>query len=397
MRKVRSAITATSVSLSRDLARRLWIHRLGLDRDAAFGRGAPGALATLRRLGYAQIDTIHVIERAHHHILWSRDSSYRPADLHRLQSDTKEVFEYWTHALSFIPTSDFRFFVRAMRAHELRPSRWFSEVTSAQKRALLARITREGPLSIRQIEEEKREKDHEWASRKPSKRALEHLFYSGRLAVSRREGMTKHYEKIERHFGWAIRPAPVSLREEAAYRLDRALNVQGVVTLESATYLESEQRAAVSAEIGRRLRAGRILRAEVPGVVSEGWIRPDDWEAVARLVPVDPERISILSPFDPLVIQRKRLRGFFDFDYGIECYLPAEKRKFGYFSLPVLAGENLVARVDLKADRESRRILRRSWHWEKGISKKREHRDRIEARIEEFAEFQFADYSPRRM
>lgn len=383
--------------VSREFARRLWIHRLGLDRDAAFGRGSPGALATIRRLGYAQIDTIHVIERAHHHILWSRDSSYRPADLHRLQSETKEVFEYWTHALSFVPTADFRFFVRAMREHELRPSRWFAEVTAAQKRTLLSRIDREGPLSIRQIEEEKREKDHEWASRKPSKRALEHLFYSGRLAVSRREGMTKHYERIERHFGWDRRPAAATPREEAAYRLDRALGAQGVITLESATYLENDRRVAVAAEIARRFREGKLVPVSVEDAIPQGWIRPEDLELGATLSPGDPERISILSPFDPLVIQRKRLRTLFDYDYGIECYVPAPKRKFGYFSLPVLAGEKMVARLDLKADRENRKILRQSWHWEKHVSDKRGLRSRIDARIEEFAKFQFANHSPRRM
>ena len=174
-------------------ARRLWLDRQGLLDAAPFGSGAEGALAAIRRLGYLQIDTIFVVERAHHHILWSRVPDYRPAHLHFLQSDSKQVFEFWTHALSFIPTEDFRYFVRSMREHAREPSFFFRMVTAAQRAALLRRIKREGPISIRQIEEEKKEKDHDWASRKPSKRVLEHLFYSGRLAVHRRDGMLKNY------------------------------------------------------------------------------------------------------------------------------------------------------------------------------------------------------------
>ncbi|MBS1962809.1 MAG: YcaQ family DNA glycosylase [Bdellovibrionales bacterium] len=369
--------------------RRLWLERQGLLEEAPFGLGRDGAYAAIRRLGYVQIDTIFVVERAHHHILWTRVPDYRPEVLRALQTEEKRVFEYWTHALSFIPTEDFRYFVRSMREHEREPSAWFRNVTPKQRRDLLRRIRRDGAISIRQIEEERQEKDHEWASRKPSKRALEHLFYSGRLAVSAREGMVKHYDALERHFGWDRRPAAVSRREEASYRIDRTLAAQGAITFDSATYLERDLRDPIRAELDRRARAGSLVRAHVPGAFAEVFVSPDDLAKKEDAFAIDPERIHVLSPFDPLLIQRRRTRALFDFDYVLECYIPEAKRKFGYFVLPVLAGERLVARIDLKADRESGRLVRKAWHWERGDFDKKRMRAAIETKLAEFARFQF--------
>lgn len=375
--------------VSPTFVRRLWLERQGLLDDAPFGYGRAGALAAIRRLGYLQIDTIFVVERAHHHILWSRVPDYRPIHLAALQSETKEVFEYWGHALAYLPTSDFRFFARAMREHARNPGPWFRSVTPIQRRSLLRRIRKEGPLSIRQIEEEKKEKDHEWASRKPSKRALEHLFYSGELAISRREGMLKNYELLDRHLGWERRPKPATAREEAAYRVDRALAAQGAITLESAAYLERSHREGIAREIERRVHSGRLIRIAVPGVFPEAFISPADLAREEAAIPVDPTKISILSPFDPLIIQRKRARLLFDFDYVLECYVPEKKRKHGYFVLPVLAGERFVARLDLKAVRETGRLAVKAWHWERGTTGRKGLRAAIESRLGDFARFQF--------
>jgi uncharacterized protein YcaQ len=377
------------IELDARRARRIWLARQGLLRPESFGRGKSGALAAIRRLGYVQIDTIHVVERAHHHILRSRVPDYRPSDLRALQTTDRAIFEYWTHALSFIPIEDFRYFVRSMRRHELEPSRWFSMVTSPQKRALLRRIRKEGPISIRDIEEDAVEKDHEWASRKPSKRALEHLFYSGRLAVRTREGMTKVYDLVERHFGWERRPAAATRAEEARYRLDRELGAQGVVTLDSATYLDRELRAEVEREIARRVRAGTLLAARAEGLRHPAFLRPEDEAlSVAALEPRE-GYANVLSPFDPIVIQRARTAALFGFEYLLECYVPAPKRRYGYFCLPVLHEDRFVARIDAKADRGSKRLLIRSWHWEKTAKDRRAIRPAIEAALERLEEFQF--------
>ena len=143
----------------------------------------------------------------------------------------KSVFEYWTHALSYIPTADLRFYVGAMKRHWQRRSVWFTSVTPADLRKVLRRIRTQGALTIRDIDDDVLvEKDHAWASRKPSKRALQLAFYRGLLTVSERTGMLKTYELLTQHFGWERLPKPASEREILDHLLDRALRSQGVVS-----------------------------------------------------------------------------------------------------------------------------------------------------------------------
>jgi uncharacterized protein YcaQ len=124
-----------------------------------------------------QIDTINVIERCHHHILWTRIPSSRRTHLHQAKAVDKSVFEYWTHALSYVPTEDFRFFVADMKQHRKLPKSWFGSVSKSDLRKVLNLVRTGGPLSIRDIDDEVLvEKHHPWASRKPSKRALQNGF-----------------------------------------------------------------------------------------------------------------------------------------------------------------------------------------------------------------------------
>ena len=179
--------------------------------------------AAVRHLGYVQIDTINVIERCHHHILFSRIPAYRRTDLRQAQTTDKSVFEYWAHALAYLPTETLRFFVADMKHLKHNPGRWFSSVQPKELRKVLRLVKRDGALTIRDIEEEPQEKQHLWASRKPSKRALEYAFFLGALAISERNGMLKTYELMSRHFGWDKPPKAASAAETTAYLLDRAL------------------------------------------------------------------------------------------------------------------------------------------------------------------------------
>src|SRR5690606_10478762 len=163
----------TPFPLTQLQARHIWLRAQKLDTAAPFGSGAAATPAAIRHLGYVQIDTINVIERCHHHILWTRIPSYRRDDLRRAQTIDKTVFEYWTHALSYIPTDDLQFFIGDMRRQRMAPRSWFSSVTESQLRKSVARVRNYGALSIRDIDDDELvEKDHAWASRKPSKRAL---------------------------------------------------------------------------------------------------------------------------------------------------------------------------------------------------------------------------------
>src|SRR5271168_3637511 len=198
------------VPLDKMQARRIWLHAQRLDERASFGDGGDATLRAIEHLGYLQIDTINVIERCHHHILWLRIPDYRRAHLHQAQSVDKSVFEYWTHALAYVPTRDMPFFLPEMKRHRLQPKSWFNSVTREDLRKVLTLIRKGGPLSIRDIDDDVLvEKDHPWASRKPSKRALQLAFFAGALTVSERSGMVKS-ELMDRHFGWDARPKPAT-------------------------------------------------------------------------------------------------------------------------------------------------------------------------------------------
>src|SRR5262249_10078349 len=188
-------------------ARRIWLRAQCLDSTEPFGAGPEATPAAIAHLGYLQIDTIYVIERSHHHILHTRIPSYRREHLHRAQSIDKTVFEYWTHALSYLPTESFRFYVRRMR-RDGRRFVWFGKVPPADLRRVVSRIRREGAITIRDIAETREEKDYAWGSRKPAKRALEAAFYKGQVTISRRTGMLKTYELLTRHFGSTPLPPP---------------------------------------------------------------------------------------------------------------------------------------------------------------------------------------------
>src|SRR5687767_14344990 len=148
----RSAAKPHAVTISQ--ARRIWLHAQRLDTSAPFGGGPEATRLAVEHLGYVQIDTINVIERCHHHILFARIPDYRREHLHQAQTIDKTVFEYWTHALSYLHVNDMRFYVRDMRLYWKRRSAWFGKVTAADVRKVLSRIRRNGPLTIRDIDDD---------------------------------------------------------------------------------------------------------------------------------------------------------------------------------------------------------------------------------------------------
>jgi hypothetical protein len=379
-------VSERGIPLNPVQARRAWLHAQRLDAVEPFGAGPAATPAAVTHLGYLQIDTIHVIERSHHHILYTRIPSYRREHLHQAQSIDKTVFEYWTHALSYLPTESLRFYVRQMRRDGARPITWLGNVSNEEVRRVLRQIRRHGPITIRDLDQDVRlDKGDGWGSRKPSKRVLELAFYRGLLTISRRTGMLKTYELLTRHFGWNRLPRATSERDTLSYLLDRALRSQGVVSLDSACYQEASRKPAM-----RRLLELRVRRRELIPVHLEGagqvphWIRPEALETIPA--PAE-EPVHILSPFDPLIIQRKRLRLFFDYEYRFEAYVPRHKRVFGYFVCPVLIGDRIVAGLDLKTDREGQRLLIQRWNWV-GRRPSKAHRQQVEAALDRFERFQ---------
>jgi uncharacterized protein YcaQ len=387
-----STAAGQSHSIAKSQARRIWLKAQRLDVSAPFGSGPEATCRAIEHLGYVQIDTINVIERCHHHILYSRIPAYQRADLRQAQSIDKTVFEYWTHALSYLPTQDIRFFIGPMRRYRKDPSRWFSSVSKQEVRRVLALLRKGGALTIRDIDDDVLvEKTHPWASRKPSKRALQLAFYTGKVTISARTGMLKTYELMDRHFDWekrpSARPKPASERQIVEYLLDRALRAQGLVSLDSACHLDAPRKPAV-----RRLIEARVRRKELVPVAIEGAGKVEHWAQPKTLdtIPEGAEDIvHILSPFDPLIIQRKRLALFFDYEHRFEAYLPKEKRVFGYFALPVLVGNAIVAAIDLKTNREKPKLEVKKWTWV-GRGSAQSHKRLIEKELDRFERFQLA-------
>jgi uncharacterized protein YcaQ len=380
--------------LTKAQARRIWLQAQRLDTSAPFGEGPQATAAAVAHLGYVQIDTINVIERCHHHILFTRIPAYRRADLRQAQSVDKSVFEYWTHALSYVPTTDLRFFIADMKRHRREPHQRFGAVKPADLRKVLRLIRKDGALTIRDIDDDVLiDKDHPWASRKPSKRALQLAFYTGVLTISERSGMLKSYELMARHFGWdppsKMPPKPASAAETSSYLLDRALRSQGIVSLDSICHLDAPSKPAVRQLIERRLRRGELVPVALEDAGKlEHWARPEVIEASGDN---SAEMVHILSPFDPLIIQRKRTQLFFDYEHRFEAYIPAEKRRFGYFALPVLVGDDIVAAIDLKTDRRELKLLMQKWTWVGNKRPRQGLKRRIEEELHRFERFQLAE------
>jgi uncharacterized protein len=374
------------VTITNSQARKAWLYAQRLATDTPFGSGPEATVAAVRHLGYVQIDTIHVIERCHHHILFTRIPDYRREHLHRAQSIDKTVFEYWTHALAYVPTEDMHFFVRTMKRDWRRLSAWFGPVKRQDTYKVLSRIRKQGALTIRDIDDDVLlEKVYEWLPRKPSKRALQVAFNRGILTISHRAGMLKTYELMTRHFGWERLPPAATEREIMEHRLDWALRSQGIVSLDSACYFKPSLKPAL-----RRVIEARVRREELVPVALEGagklehWARPETLETP---VEISPERVHILSPFDPLVHHRKRSLLFLGYEHRFEAYVPKAQRVFGYFALPILMGDEVVAAIDLKTDRQRRKVLLQRWTWI-GKGPRRTRKRLIEQALHRFESFQ---------
>lgn len=380
-------MTTSPKTINQKTARNIWIASQKLDKSAPFGAGPEAVHRAIAHLGYVQIDVINVIERCHHHILFNRIPTYSKDDLTSAQSEQKSVFEYWTHALSYLPAEAFSYHLPAMNAHAKDPQGWGSTTSPAELQKVVKRISKEGPLAISDFKTDKlTDKTHLWASKKPSKTALEAGFYSGKLVIAKRRGVEKYYELTKRHFGWDALPKPKTPLQILEYELDRALTSQGFVSLNSICHLAPSKKPATLALIEKRVRAKKLIEIRVgEDEQTQYFITPELLECEPAS---EPSLTHILSPFDPLIIQRKRTAAIFNHNHIFEAYVPAKKRKWGYFTLPVLAGNRIVAGLDLKTDRQNNELLIQSWHWFDEADKTQDE-PAIEAALEAFEAFQF--------
>ncbi|MEJ2178145.1 MAG: crosslink repair DNA glycosylase YcaQ family protein [Gammaproteobacteria bacterium] len=335
----------TTQTLSLPEARKLVLNSQRVLSPERKGRAIEATLSAIRHLGYIQIDTISVIERAHHHTLWNRNPRYQHKQLHKLVEGRK-VFEYWSHAAAYLPIEDYRYCLPRMHAERSGEGRWHTKDKQLMNQ-VLTQIKDEGPLRARDFEDPNPGKKAMWEW-KPAKYALEQLFIEGRIMAVRREGFNKVYDLTENVLPADIDVSMPSDKEFVRFLVHSFLRAQGLGRQPEITHLRKGMQQVAREVIDEMLEADEIEKVEVR---KDTWLMlPDAMEVLNKSLARS--RAKILSPFDNLVIQRKRIQNLFGFDYQIECYLPADKRQYGYFTLPVLWQGKLVARMDCKAHRD---------------------------------------------
>ena len=340
--------------------RRLALAAQGLLKAQPYGSGLAGARKAINHLGYVQIDTISVVERAHHHVFHSRVPKFKPAMTNQMLLDG-DIFEYWTHAAAFLPMADFRFSLPYKHAIKSGKTHWHRTRDKKLMVELLARIRTDGPIRSRDVETNIRKRAG-WWDWKPAKKALEQMYMEGDLMVSDREGFQKTYDLTERVLPAGVNSKMPSMEEFAAHIVDQQLRCHGFASLKGLTYQRrsTELRIAVKTLVNERLAQRALEQVQV----SSGEVFILETGALERPLPRLNNRMLILSPFDNSVIQRERLKTLFHYDYQIECYVPAAKRQYGYFSLPLLYRDEFIGRMDCKAHRKIRHLEIKSLHLE---------------------------------
>ena len=340
--------------------RRLALATQGLLQAQPYGTGLAGARKAIKHIGYVQIDSISVVERAHHHVFHSRVPKFKPAMTNQMLL-AGDIFEYWSHAAAFLPIADYRFSLSYKHAIKSGQTHWYKNPDKKLMGELLARIREDGPIRSRDVETNSTKRAG-WWDWKPAKKALEQLYMEGELMVSDRKGFQKTYDLTERVLPAHVNSQMPSKEELAAHILEQQLRCHGFASLKGLTYLRrnTELRKAVKTLVNERLGQRTLEQIQV----SSGEVFILETDALERPLPQLRNRILILSPFDNSVIQRDRLKALFQYDYQLECYVPAAKRQYGYFSLPLLFRDKFIGRMDCKAHRKINLLEIKSLHLE---------------------------------
>ncbi|WP_433631328.1 winged helix-turn-helix domain-containing protein [Chryseobacterium cucumeris] len=331
--------------------KRLTLDSQGLTQNTPFGTGKTAVLNALEHLGYIQIDTLSIVERAHHHTLWTRIPDFKADNLEELVEDRK-VFEYWFHAASYLPMQDFRYVLPQMLMIKRGESRYYNADPKVMK-YVVDIIRNEGPKRARDFENESH-KAGSWWNWKPAKLALERLFMQGDLMISGRSGMQKTYDLAERVLPSSTNTSEPTPLEFAEYLVKTNLRAYGFTTLKQITHLRKGN--ALKTNVNKVLQM-MLEEDTISKVTSEGgssvFVQN---EILEKTFDQASSSVWLLSPFDNSIIHRDRIKQIFDFDFRLECYTPKEKRQYGYFCLPILFGDQFIGRIDCKAHRKEKKL-----------------------------------------
>jgi uncharacterized protein YcaQ len=320
----------------------------------------------LRRLGAIQIDSINVVARSHELVLAARAGAHDPAAFERLVYRRRAGFEYWGHAASFLPIETYRLFLPRMARLAALTRGWWADNRRKHGHLydpVLKRIRQEGPLAASDFRDPDGPRRGTWWDWSPAKHVLEDLFDQGVLLVHDRVRFERRYDLAERVLPPGLdlsEPTPVEAAVELTVLAARALGVGTAADLADYFRLRPEHAKPALAEA---LASGLLQQVAV-----RGWPKPAFMEPGTPI----PRRLGhapvLLSPFDSLIWSRERTERLFGFHYRIEVYVPAAKRQYGYYTMPVLADGRLVARVDPKHDRKAGVLLLRNLVMEDAVN-----------------------------
>ena len=331
-------------------ARCLWLTTQGL---ATPPTGKLNVLAIIQQLGFVQLDTIRVIARAHDHIIWSRNQHYREPMLNQLLAKERSVFEHFTHDASILPMACYPMWQRQFKRLQRRidNSKYFAAMQE-HGTTIKARITDEGPLSTHAFDTKITGKKEMWA-RPPHKLALDYMWYAGQLATAHREDFKKFYDLTERVIPAEIRHHNPSDLAQIDWLCSQALDRLGFATLgEIQRFWDATDQSEVKGWLEQAQQS--VVPVEIEGADGT-WssaVAPGNIEARLADLGTPTSRLRIINPFDPVIRDRSRLKRLFGFDYKIEIFVPAAKRKWGYYVLPILEKDRFVGRIEAKADRK---------------------------------------------
>jgi uncharacterized protein YcaQ len=375
----------TALKISNTEARHLWLAVNGL---AAAPTGPLDVMALIRQLGFVQLDTIQVVSRAHHHILWSRNQSYREPMLDTLLAQDRAIFEHFTHDASVLPMAFLPVWQRQFRRMQQKVSQssWYGDALDARLLdEITHRIATEGPLSTRDFDT-KIEGDKAMWKRPPHKKALDYLWYAGALATSHRGGFTKFYDLAENVFPEALRTQNLEDEEQIDWLCSAALDRIGIGSqTEIRKFWDATEAKDVTAWVKRR--GQNLIPVEVQGFDGSWSKALAHADIEQRLQALQPplKRLRILNPFDPAIRDRKRLKRLFGFDYKVEMFVPAAQRKWGYYVFPILERDRFIGRIEAKADRTTGALnVLNTWS-EPDVATSQAQNNRLNAELARFA------------
>jgi uncharacterized protein YcaQ len=380
------------LTLSNDDARRLFLHRHALIEPPT-GPAKGAALAELvQRLGFVQVDSVNTFARAHDLTLWSRRQSYRPESLRWINDRGRETFEHWTHDASKIPMAFYpmwrmRFERDRARLHS-KWKDWHGQGFHSEIDKVLAHVRDNGACCTTDLAEDEAEKSTGWWDWRPSKVALEYLWRAGDLAVTKRQGFRKFYDLSERVIPAEYLNARHDDDEIIDWGCAAALDRLGFATSgELAAFFDLVRPQDAKAWVAEALADGRVIEVNITG--ANGQVRqsvawPDIETSVTEIAEPSP-RVRILSPFDPALRDRKRAERLFGFHYRIEIFVPAPKRRYGYYVFPVMEGTRLIGRIDMA--RETDVLAVRAFWPEMGVRMGQGRVARLQAELDRAAKF----------